>query len=151
MDGRPSHTAEAQILLVEDNPGDVRLVEEAFRDGHLINQLHTVTDGQAALDFVHRRGEYADAPRPDIVLLDLKLPRVDGEDVLHEVKHHPKLEDVPVVILSGMDEERIESRDLDHDADEDAVIQKPVDPDEFVEVIREFENFRLSVVRTDGS
>ncbi|RKD95092.1 response regulator [Halopiger aswanensis] len=149
MDGRPSHTAEAQILLVEDNPGDVRLVEEAFRDGHLINQLHSVTDGQSALDFIHRRGEYESAPRPDIVLLDLKLPRVDGEDVLHEIKHHPDLGDVPVVILTGMDEERIESEDLDHDADEDAVIQKPIDPDEFVEVIREFENFRLSVVRTN--
>ncbi|GAB3674711.1 response regulator [Halopiger thermotolerans] len=151
MDSRSSSLAEAQLLLVEDNPGDVRLVEEALRDGQIDNRLHTVTDGRAALDFVHRRGEYADAPRPDIVLLDLKLPRVDGEDVLHEIKHHPELEDVPVVILSGMDEERIESRDLDHDADEDAVIEKPVDPDEFVDIIRQFEGFGLSIVRTEPS
>lgn len=148
MESRPSSPPEAQILLVEDNPGDVRLIEEAFRDGHINNHLHTVTDGQEALDFVHRRNEYEDAPRPDIVLLDLHLPGVDGEDVLHEIKHHPELEHVPVIVLSGLDEDIVESRDLDHDADEDAVIEKPVDPGEFVEVIREFDDFRLSVVRT---
>lgn len=98
---------------------------------------------------MHREGNYEDAPYPDIILLDLHLPRVDGEDVLHEIKHHPELEDVPVIILSGMDEELIESRHLDHDADEDAVPEKRVDPGEFVEVIREFDNFRLSVVRTE--
>ncbi|MFC7215154.1 response regulator [Saliphagus sp. GCM10025334] len=151
MGSRPSPPTEAQLLLVEDNPGDVRLIEEAFRDGHIANNLHTVTDGQAALDFIHRRGEYEDAPRPDLILLDLHLPRVDGEDVLHEIKHHEELEDVPVVILSGMDEDLVKSRDLDHDADEDAVLEKPVDPGEFVDVIREFDDFRLSVVRTDES
>ena len=150
MDSRPSSPPEAQILLVEDNPGDVRLIEEAFRDGHINNHLHTVTDGQAALDFIYRRDEYEDAPRPDIILLDLNLPRVDGEDVLHEIKHHPELHDVPVVVLSGLDEDLIESRDLDHDADEDAVIEKPVDPGEFVEVVSGFDGYRLSVVRTDG-
>ena len=149
MDTRPSAPPEAQILVVEDNPGDGRLMKEAFRDGHINNHLHIVTDGREALDYIHRRGDYEDAPRPDIVLLDLKLPGVDGEDVLHEIKHHPDLEGVPVVILSGLDEELIESRDLDHDADEDAVIEKPVDPGEFVEVISEFDGFRLSVVRTD--
>ncbi|UTF53295.1 response regulator [Natronosalvus rutilus] len=127
----------------------MRLIEEAFRDGHINNHLHTVTDGQAALDFIHRRGEYEDAPRPDLILLDLHLPRVDGEDVLHEIKYHEELEDVPVVILSGMDEGLVKSRDLDHDADEDAVLEKPVDLGEFVDVIREFDDFRLSVVRTD--
>ncbi|MDS0476840.1 response regulator [Natrinema sp. 1APR25-10V2] len=148
MDSRPSCPPEAQILLVEDNPGDVRLVEETFRAGNITNRLHTVTDGQAALDFIHRRDEYADAPRPDIILLDLKLPQVDGEDVLHQIKHHPALEHVPVVILSGMNADIVESRDLDHDADEDAVIQKPVDPSEFLEVVREFDNFRVSAPRT---
>ncbi|WP_225333322.1 response regulator [Halomicrobium urmianum] len=148
MDRRPSTPDEAEILLVEDNPGDVRLVEEAFSDGHINNQLHTVADGQQALDFVHRRGDYEDAPRPDMVLLDLRLPRVDGEDVLHEIKHHPQLDDGPVIVLSGMDEDVIESRDLDHDADEDAVIEKPVDPGEFLDVISEFDQFRLSVLRT---
>lgn len=148
MECRPSPTDEAQIVLIEDNPGDVRLLEEAFRDGQINNQLHLITDGQAALDFIHRRDEYEDTPRPDIVLLDLNLPRVDGEDVLHEIKHQPELDDVPVIVLSGVDEDLIESRDLDHDADEDAVIEKPVDPDEFLNVIREFDTFQLSVVRT---
>ncbi|WP_265111043.1 response regulator [Halosolutus halophilus] len=148
MDSRPSNLPEAQILLIEDNPGDVRLIEEAFHDGQINNHLHTVTDGREALDFVHRQDEYVDAPRPDIILLDLNLPRVDGEDVLHEIKHHPELEHVPVIILSGLDDELIESRDLDHDADEDAVLEKPVDPGEFVDVICGFDDFRLSIVRT---
>lgn len=148
MDCRPSAPDEAQISLVEDNPGDVRLIQEAFSDGHINNKLHTVTDGQQALDFIHHRGDYEEAPRPDVVLLDLRLPEVDGEDVLHEIKHHPDLEDVPVIILAGMDEDIIESRDLDHDADEDAVIEKPVDPSEFLEVISELDQFRLSVLCT---
>ncbi|WP_226040816.1 response regulator [Natrinema sp. DC36] len=142
-------SSEAVILLVEDNPGDVRLIEETFSDGNIENTLNAVTDGQSALDFIYQRGEYDDAPRPDIVLLDLNLPKVDGEDVLHEIKHHPELDHVPVVILTGMKEDLIESRDLDHDADEDAVLKKPVDPGEFVEVIRSFEQFQLAVMRVD--
>lgn len=141
--------SEAVILLVEDNPGDIRLIEEAFSDGNIANTLNTVSDGQAALDFIYQRGEYEDAPQPDIVLLDLKLPKVDGEDVLHEIKHHPELDHVPVIALTGMDEDLIESRDLDDDADEDAILEKPVDPGEFVEVIRSFEEFRLAVMRDD--
>ena len=138
-----------EILLVEDNPGDVRLVEEAFLDGNIANTLHTLTDGQAALDFIYQRGEHEDAPRPDIVLLDLRLPKVDGEDVLHEIKHHQELNHVPVIVLTGMDESLIESRDLNHDADEDAILEKPVDPDEFLEVIRSFEMFGLAVVQVE--
>ncbi|WP_121742604.1 response regulator [Natronorubrum halophilum] len=144
-----SGSSEAVILLVEDNPGDVRLIEEAFTDGNIENTLNTVTDGQAALDFIYRRGTYEDAPRPDIVLLDLKLPKVNGEDVLHEIKHHPELDHVPVIVLTGMDEDLIESRDLDHDADEDAILEKPIDPGEFVSIIRSFEQFRLAVMRED--
>lgn len=142
-------SSEAVILLVEDNPGDIRLIEESFSDGNIANTLHTVTDGQAALDFIYQRNEYEDAPRPDIVLLDLNLPKVDGEDVLHEIKHHPELDHVLVIVLTGMDEGLIESRDLDHDADEDAILEKPVDPGEFAEVIRSFEQFRLAVMRED--
>ncbi|MFC6765213.1 response regulator [Natrinema soli] len=144
-----SGSSEAVILLVEDNPGDVRLIKEAFSDGNIANTLHTVTDGQAALDFINQRGEYEDAPRPDIVLLDLKLPGVDGEEVLHEIEHHSELDGTPVIVLTGMDEDLIESRDLDHDADEDAILEKPVDPGEFVEVIRSFDQFRLAVMRED--
>lgn len=146
MSGGPS---EAVLLLVEDNPGDIRLVEEAFADADIANTLYTVSDGQAALDFVERRGEYDDAPRPDVVLLDLKLPKVGGEDVLHEIKHHPELDHAAVIILTGMDEDYVESRDLDHDADEDAVLEKPVDPDEFVEVIRSFEQFQVAATKDD--
>ncbi|UHQ99014.1 response regulator (plasmid) [Natrinema zhouii] len=142
-------SSEAVILLVEDNPGDVRLIEETFSGGNIENTLNAVTDGQSVLDFIYQRGEYNDAPRPDIILLDLNLPKVDGEDVLHEIKHHPELDHVPVVILTGMKEDLIESRDLDHDADEDAVLKKPVDPGEFVEVIRSFEQFQLAVMRVD--
>lgn len=141
--------SEAVILLVEDNHGDVRLIEESFSDGNIANTLHTVTDGRAALDFINQRGDYEDAPRPDIVLLDLNLPKVDGEDVLHEIKHHPELDDVPVIVLTGLDENLIESRDLDHDADEDAVLKKPVNPGEFVDTIRSFDRFRLAVMRED--
>ncbi len=126
----------------------MRLLEEAFRDSSINNQVYTVTDGQAALDFIYRRDGYEDAPRPHVVLLDLNLPRVDGEEVLHEIKHHPELDDVPVIVLSGINGDLVESRDLDHDADEDAVIEKPVDPDEFIDVIREFDDFGLSIVRT---
>lgn len=144
-----SGASEAEILLVEDNPGDIRLVEEAFSDGNVANTLHTVVDGRAALDYIHQRGEYEDAPRPDIVLLDLNLPKIDGEDVLHEIKHHPELEDVPVIVLTGLDEGLIESKDLDHDADEDAVLKKPVDPREFLEVLQSFEQFRLAILRAE--
>lgn len=144
-----SRSSEAVLLLVEDNPGDVRLLEETFSDADIANTLHTVTDGEAALDFINQRGEYEDAPRPGIVLLDLKLPKVDGEDVLHKVKHHPKLDDVPVIVLTGTNEEIIESRDLDNDADEDAVLEKPVDPEEFVEVIQSIETLQLAVMRED--
>ena len=144
-----SELSEAVILLAEDSPGDIRLIEEAFSDGNIVNTLNTVTDGEAALDFIYRRGEYEEAPRPDIVLLDLKLPKVDGEDVLHEIKHHPELGHVPVIVLTGLNENLIESRDLNHDADEDAVLKKPVDSGEFVEIIRSFEQFRVAIMR-DG-
>lgn len=142
-----SPPAEAQLLLVEDNPGDVRFVKEALSDGQIRNELHTVTDGEEALDFIHRREQYEEAPRPDIIFLDLSLPRVDGEDLLHEIKHHPELGHVPVIILSGTDEDRIKARDLDEDADEDAVIEKPVTPGELFEVLSELDNFQLSIVR----
>ncbi|SFG53244.1 Response regulator receiver domain-containing protein [Halopelagius inordinatus] len=141
--------SEAVILLIEDNRGDIRLIEEAFSDGNVANTLHTVTDGQAALDFIYQREEYEDAPRPDIVLLDLHLPKVDGEEILHEIKHHPELNDVPVIVLTGINQDLIKSRDFDDDADEDAVLEKPIDLGEFVEVIGSFEQFRLAVMRMD--
>jgi CheY-like chemotaxis protein len=140
----------ATVLFVDDNPGDVRLVEETFDDGHFHNDLYTLTDGRAALEFIHREGDYENAPRPDVALVDLYLPTVDGEDLLHEIKTHPELHDVPVIILTGMDDDYVESKDLDHEAEEDAVLQKPLDLDEFLDVIREFGGFEISIVRTDA-
>lgn len=142
-------SSEAVILLVEDNPGDVRLIEESFSDGNIANTLNIVNDGQAALDFIYRRGAYEDARRPDLVLLDLQIPKVDGETILHEIKNHPELDCVPVVVLTGMDERLVESRDLDHDADEDAILKKPIDPGEFIDVIRSFDRFRLAIMCED--
>ena len=105
--------APTTILLVEDHPGDVRLTEEAFAESDFDVDLHATTNGQAALEFINREDEYEDAPRPDIALLDLVMPEPDGEDLLHEIKHHPSLEDVPVIILTGMDDDYVRSQDLD--------------------------------------
>jgi CheY-like chemotaxis protein len=140
-------TAPITVLVVEDHPGDVRLVEEAFAGSVLDVDLHAVTDGQAALEFINRGGEYENAPRPDVTLLDLVMPGPDGEDILHEIKHHPELADVPVIILTGMDEDYVKSQDLDHDADEDGVLQKPFDMDEFLELLEEFEGVELATTR----
>ncbi|WP_232702186.1 response regulator [Halobacterium wangiae] len=135
------------ILLVEDHPGDVRLVEEAFAESDLHIDLHAVTDGEAALEFIDRDGEYVNAPRPDVAFLDLVMPAPDGEDLLHAIKHHPELGHVPVIILTGMDEEYVESQDLDHDADEDGVLQKPFDIEEFRDLLAEFEGVALPIAR----
>ena len=133
------------ILLVEDNPGDVRLTKEAFREGHIANNIHVATDGVEALDFLHRREQYADAPCPDIVLLDLNLPRKNGDEVLAEMNDDPDLPSVPVVILtsSGAEEDVVRSYDLNANA----YLMKPVDPDEFVDTVRSFQEFWLSIVR----
>jgi CheY-like chemotaxis protein len=143
MSNRNEETAD--ILLVEDNPGDVRLTEEAFEQGHIHNTLHVTTDGVEALDFLHQRGEHADAPRPDIVLLDLNLPRMNGDEVLEEIRADPKLERLPVIVLtsSSAEEDILRSYRLQANA----FLTKPVDPAEFVDTIRTFQQFWLSIVR----
>jgi len=135
----------ADILLVEDNPGDVRLTEEAFKEGQISNTLHVTTDGVEALDFLHQRGEYVDAPRPDIVLLDLNLPRKDGDEVLEEIRADPDLTHLPVIILtsSSAEEDIVQSYELQANA----YLTKPVDPEEFVDVVKSFQQFWLSFVR----
>ncbi len=135
----------ARILLVEDNPGDVRLTKESFEHGPIENDLHVVTDGAAALEFLHRRGEYTDAPRPDLVLLDLNLPRITGDEVLEELKADPELRSIPVVVLTSSKAEEDVARSYDHHAN--AYLTKPVDPDEFIDTVRVFEEFWFSVVR----
>ena len=133
------------VLLVEDNPGDVRLTEEAFNEGQIANTLHVVTDGVAALDFCFQRNEYADAPRPDLILLDLNLPRKNGREVLETLHADPNRRRIPVIVLTSSDAERdvVSSYELCASG----YLTKPVDPDEFIETIRELERFWLSVMR----
>ncbi|QCJ47862.1 response regulator [Haloprofundus sp. MHR1] len=138
--GRP-----AEILLVEDNPGDVRLTEEAFKQGQIENTLHVVTDGVEALDFLFKRGEHADAPCPDIVLLDLNLPRKDGDEVLEEIRSDDDLAKIPVIVLTSSDAESDVVKSYELHAN--AYLTKPVDPAEFVETIQSFNSFWLSIVR----
>lgn len=134
----------AEILLVEDNPGDVRLTREAFEAGRIDTHLHVVTDGQAALDFLYRRGEYEAAPRPDLVLLDLNLPKVDGLEMLDTIKDDPSLKRIPVIILTGSDAEEDIVRSYKEYAN--VYLTKPVNPDAFTDLIRTFEEFRFEVV-----
>lgn len=122
----------AEILLVEDNPGDVRLVEEALHETD--STLHITRDGKEALDFLHRRNEFTDAPLPDIVLLDLNLPQVDGTQVLDEIQSDPELNQLRVTVLTSAREEYA-SLELD-DLDANDFFTKPTDPDEFMALVR---------------
>ena len=133
------------ILLVEDNPGDARLTQEAFDESRIRSTLHTVSDGLKALDFLFRRGDYADAPRPDIVLLDLNLPRKNGHAVLEEVKEDPDLRHIPIVILTSSEAEDDIVDAYNHHAN--AYLRKPVDPFAYIEMIEQFEEFWFSIVR----
>ncbi|MFB6155303.1 MAG: response regulator, partial [Haloferacaceae archaeon] len=129
----------------EDNPGDVKLTEKAFENARLSNDLHVVNDGVEALDFLHRRGEYEDAPRPDLILLDLNLPRKPGEEVLEEVKADEALKRLPVVILTSSEAE--EDILQTYDLHANAYLTKPVSFDGFTEVIQKIEGFWFSVVK----
>jgi CheY-like chemotaxis protein len=133
-----------EILLVEDNPGDVRLIQEALRDGKVWNNPHVVSDGEAALDFVYRRGPYVDKPRPDLVLLDLNLPKKDGREVLAVIKSDPDLRRIPVVVLTTSKEEEDVLRAYNLAAN--CYVAKPVEFDEFMKVIRMIEDFWLTIV-----
>ena len=135
----------ATILLVEDNPGDVRLTKEAFKEGKIKNTLHVVGDGVEALDYLFQRNEYADAPPPDIVLLDLNLPRKDGDEVLEEINDDPVLSRIPVIVLTSSDAEEDVIRSYDLQAN--AYLTKPVDPKAFIDTVQTFQSFWLEVVR----
>lgn len=139
----------ADILLVEDNPGDVRLTREALEAGQICNTLHVTTDGVEALDFLHQRDEHDDAPRPDIVLLDLNLPRKNGEEVLDEIRADADLESLPVVILTSSEAEEDVVRSYELRAN--TFLTKPVDPEEFIETVRTIERFWLTVVKLPPS
>ena len=133
------------ILLVEDNPGDARLTFEAFRDAKVRNDLRAVSDGVEAMAYLHREGKYANAPRPDLILLDLNLPRKDGRQVLDEIKQDENLRRIPVAILttSRADKDIFASYDLHANC----YITKPVDLDEFIRVVRGIKDFWLSIVK----
>jgi len=133
------------ILLVEDNPGDVRLTREALREGKIRNNLHVARDGVEALAFLRREGAHANAPRPDVVLLDLNLPRKSGREVLSEVKQDPALRKIPVVILTSSEAEEDILRAYDLHAN--CYITKPVDLDQFIKVVKSIEDFWFTVVK----
>jgi two-component system, chemotaxis family, response regulator Rcp1 len=134
-----------QVLLVEDSPGDVRLTQEAFKDAKVHVGLHVVSDGAEAIAFLGRAGKHADAPRPDLILLDLNLPKKDGREVLAEIKGNPKWQTIPVVILttSASEEDILKSYVLHANC----YITKPVNLDGFLKVVKSIENFWLSVVK----
>ncbi len=133
-----------EILLVEDNPGDVRLTQEALKENKIRNNLHVAKDGVEAMNFLRKINEYKDAPRPDLVLLDLNLPKKDGREVLTEIKTDEKLRSIPVVILTTSDAEDDVARAYQHYAN--CYIRKPIDLNRFIEVVKIIENFWLSIV-----
>ena len=137
--GRP-----IEILLVEDNPGDVRLTMEALRDGKVRNNLHVAKDGVEAMAFLHQEGPHENAARPDLVLLDLNLPRKDGREVLAEIKADPELQTIPVVVLttSRAEQDVLQSYQLQANC----YISKPVDLEQFITVVRSIEEFWLTIV-----
>lgn len=137
--------SDIQILLVEDNPGDVRLTEEALRCAKVANELHVVGDGEQAIDFLRQRGRHADAPRPDIVLLDLNLPRLDGRDVLADIKSDADLATIPIIVLTSSAAEEDISRSYELHAN--CYISKPVDFTGFIDAVRSLEGFWLKIVR----
>lgn len=133
------------ILLVEDNPGDIRLTQEAFKDGKIKNKLNIVMDGEEAILYLKKTGKYKDVSTPDIILLDLNLPKKDGREVLAEIKEDPNLKCIPVIILTTSSAQSdILSTYLRH---ANCYIMKPVDFDQFINVVRSIENFWLSIVK----
>ena len=133
-----------EILLVEDNEGDVRLTREALKEGRIRNRLHVVQDGEQALAFLRREGTYAESPRPDLILLDLNLPRLDGREVLASIKNDPALKSIPVVVLTSSRTEQDLLRAYDLHAN--CFITKPVEFEQFIEVVRSIEDFWLTIV-----
>src|SRR4051794_21095907 len=135
----------AQILLVEDSPSDVRLTQAALADAKILNDLHVVTDGEDALAFLRREGEHGDAPRPDLILLDLNLPRLNGLEVLEQIKADNELRRIPVAILTTSEEDRDVLGAYDRHVN--CYLTKPVDFGEFSHVVQSIEGFFLSIVR----
>jgi CheY-like chemotaxis protein len=134
-----------EVLLVEDDPGDVVLIREAFEHNKVYNALRVVSDGVEAIEFLRGEGEYEGRPRPDLILLDLNLPRKDGREVLAEIKDDADLRTIPIVVLTTSEAEEDIVRSYDLHAN--AYVTKPVDFDLFIEVVRQFDVFFVSVVK----
>ena len=139
----------AEILLIEDNPGDVRLTQEALREGKVANRVSVVSDGVEAMAFLRREGPYADAPRPDLILLDLSLPKKDGREVLAEIKADENLKRIPVVVLTASQAEEDVLKTYNLHAN--SYITKPVDLRQFLGVVKFIEDFWLAVVKLPPS
>ncbi len=137
--GRP-----IEILLVEDNPGDVRLTVEGLKESKVRNNLHVARDGVEAMEFLHREGQHTSAVRPDLILLDLNLPRMDGREVLAEIKSDPKLKTIPVVVLTTSRAEHDVLRSYELQAN--CYITKPVDLEQFITVVKSIEDFWFTIV-----
>jgi CheY-like chemotaxis protein len=144
MNSEPGRKA-IDILMVEDNPGDVRLTREALREAKVRNHIHVATDGVEALAFLRRQGRYADVPRPDVILLDLNLPKKDGREVLAEIKADPNLRRIPVVILTSSEAEEDILKAYNLHAN--AYVAKPVDLEKFIAVVKSIEDFWLEIVK----
>lgn len=142
--GRP-----VEFLLAEDNPGDVRLTKEALRESKISNNLNVVPDGVEAMAFLRREGKYFEAPRPDVILLDLNLPKKDGREVLAEVKADPNLRLIPVVIITSSEAEQDVLRTYELHAN--CYVTKPVDLEQFIKVIQSIETFWLTIVTLPSS
>ncbi len=134
-----------EILLVEDNPGDVRLTKEALKEGKVANQINVVMDGMEAMAFLHKEGKYANAPKPDLILLDLNLPKKNGREVLAEIKEDQRLKCIPVVILTSSQAEK--DIVMTYNLHANCYITKPVDFDQFIGVVKSIENFWFNVVK----
>ncbi len=140
-----TNAAPVDILLVEDNPAEVRLTRRILDDARVLSKLHVAEDGLAAMRFLNRTGEYADAPRPDLSLLDLNLPKKDGREVLAAVKGDPEFKSIPVVVMTSSEAPRDILRSYELQAN--CYIIKPIDLDSFVSALKSFEDFWLNVVR----
>ena len=134
-----------EVLLVEDNPGDVRLTKEALKEGKVRNNLNVAVDGVEALAYLRREGKYAGSVRPDLILLDLNLPRMDGREVLEVIKADPALRNIPVVVLTSSQAEQDIVRAYDLHAN--CYITKPVDLDQFITVVKSIEDFWFTIVK----
>lgn len=138
----PTEIPAKEILLVEDNPGDVRLLEEAMTEAAIEHRLHVVSDGRTALEFVRQQGKYDDAPRPDIVLLDLNLPQLSGDKVLEVLKGDDEYREIPVLMLTSSNAP--ENVRQAYRLGANAYLTKPIDPDEFVDIVESIERFWLT-------